>query len=87
MRATDRSVNAVDSATGLRNTCLERVLRYRYVLNVPETGETPDECGFEALESSSGGFLHLDRRPRPDEARDFDGDLMQCGLESSAPLV
>ncbi len=55
--------------------CLERALRYRYVLNVPETGETRDEWGFEALESSFGGFLHLDRRPRLDEARDFDGDL------------
>jgi len=42
---------------------------------MPENGKTRDERGFEALESSSGGFVHLDRRPRPDEARDFDGDL------------
>jgi len=75
LRATDRSVNAVNPATRLPNTCLERALRYRYVLNMPENGKTRDERGFEALESSSGGFVHLDRRPRPDEARDFDGDL------------
>ena len=78
LRATDRSVNAVNPATRLPNTCLERALRYRYVLNMPENGKTRDERGFEALESSSGGFVHLDRRPRPDEARDFDGDL-RCG--------
>ena len=76
LRATDRSVNAVNPATRLPNTCLERALRYRYVLNMPENGKTRDERGFEALESSSGGFVHLDRRPRPDEARDFDGDLL-----------
>jgi len=45
---------------------------------MPENGKTRDERGFEALESSSGGFVHLDRRPRPDEARDFDGDLSSC---------
>ena len=79
LRATDRSVNAVNPATRLPNTCLERALRYRYVLNMPENGKTRDERGFEALESSSGGFVHLDRRPRPDEARDFDGDLAREG--------
>ena len=83
LRATDRSVNAVNPATRLPNTCLERALRYRYVLNMPENGKTRDERGFEALESSSGGFVHLDRRPRPDEARDFDGDL---GLPPSSGL-
>ena len=83
LRATDRSVNAVNPATRLPNTCLERALRYRYVLNMPENGKTRDERGFEALESSSGGFVHLDRRPRPDEARDFDGDLGEEHLPAS----